>query len=148
MSLWEWSVAAYARPGVEAACLELQDAHGQNVPLLLWAAWAKPQSTAEIGQAVEIARAWDAAAVQPLRAARRGLKAPVPGIAAQPREALRQVVKTAELQAERVLLEALEQLGGGGRRDGSLQDALAVVARSWSGAIPDEALAALAAGLA
>jgi uncharacterized protein (TIGR02444 family) len=37
---WEWALDAYARPGVAEACLELQDVHGQNVPLLLWAAWA------------------------------------------------------------------------------------------------------------
>ena len=39
MRLWDWAVAAYGADGVADACLELQDAAGQNVPLLLWAAW-------------------------------------------------------------------------------------------------------------
>ena len=38
--LWGWAASAYAAPGVSDVCLELQDAAGQNVPLLLWAAWA------------------------------------------------------------------------------------------------------------
>ena len=38
--LWTWAVAAYGREGVSEACLELQDIHGQTVPLLLWTAWA------------------------------------------------------------------------------------------------------------
>ena len=39
MSLWDWAVAAYSAEGVAEACLELQDSAGQNIPLLLWAAW-------------------------------------------------------------------------------------------------------------
>ena len=39
MRFWDWAVAAYARQPVAAACLNLQDGHGQNVPWLLWAAW-------------------------------------------------------------------------------------------------------------
>ncbi|MFY8164916.1 MAG: TIGR02444 family protein [Brevundimonas sp.] len=39
MSLWDWALTAYAAEGVADACLELQDAAGQNIPLLLWAAW-------------------------------------------------------------------------------------------------------------
>src|SRR5690606_19138568 len=34
LALWEWAVAAYARPGVSDVCLQLQDGDGQNVPLL------------------------------------------------------------------------------------------------------------------
>ena len=39
MQLWDWALKAYARQPVAEACLHLQDAHGQNVPYLLWAAW-------------------------------------------------------------------------------------------------------------
>ncbi|HRJ63367.1 MAG TPA: DUF2390 domain-containing protein, partial [Brevundimonas sp.] len=31
MSLWDWALKAYAADGVADACLELQDAAGQNV---------------------------------------------------------------------------------------------------------------------
>ena len=36
---WDWALKAYAAPGVQEACLQLQDGTGQNVPLLLWAGW-------------------------------------------------------------------------------------------------------------
>ena len=39
MSLWGWTLEAYARPGVPEACLELQDEYGQNTSYLLWAVW-------------------------------------------------------------------------------------------------------------
>ncbi|MDI6624629.1 MAG: TIGR02444 family protein, partial [Brevundimonas sp.] len=40
--LWDWAVRAYASDGVGDACLHLQDAAGQNVPLLLWASGLRP----------------------------------------------------------------------------------------------------------
>ena len=51
--------------------------------------------------------------MRPLRAARRALKPPLPGIGDGDREDLRADVKAAELHAERILLEALERLSGG-----------------------------------
>jgi len=36
---WEFSLAAYARPGVADACLSLQDRHGCEVNLLLLCLW-------------------------------------------------------------------------------------------------------------
>src|SRR5262249_34016824 len=44
MSLWEWTLEAYARPGVPEATLSLQDRHGQNTSYLLWAVWAEGPS--------------------------------------------------------------------------------------------------------
>ena len=44
MRLWDWAVAAYGADGVAPACLELQDAAGQNVPLLLWAGWCAAEA--------------------------------------------------------------------------------------------------------
>ena len=38
MSLWDWALEVYARPGVPDTCLVLQDDHGQNTSYLLWAA--------------------------------------------------------------------------------------------------------------
>ncbi|HEX3407398.1 MAG TPA: DUF2390 domain-containing protein, partial [Caulobacteraceae bacterium] len=31
-SLWAYALEVYGRPGIEARCLELQDAYGQSVP--------------------------------------------------------------------------------------------------------------------
>ena len=116
MDIWDWALAAYARPGAPEACLALQDEHGQNAPFLLWAVWAEAEDDALLARAADIARAWDALAVTPLRAVRRALKAPLPAVADSAREVLRQDVKGAELHAERVLLQTLAALGGRRRR--------------------------------
>ena len=123
---WDWAVAAYARPGVAEACLDLQDTHGQNVPLLLWALWRGGDVTA----AVTMARSWEKDVTGPLRGVRRRLKGRTGA------EALRDRVKAVELEAERVLMSALEAVAGPGVDD----DALAAVARSWGGAPPLEVL--------
>ena len=41
MSLWDWTLAAYGKPGTPQATLALQDGHGQNTSFLLWAVWAQ-----------------------------------------------------------------------------------------------------------
>lgn len=113
MRLWDWALAAYARPGVAGACQSLQDDHGQNVPLLLAAAWAAAEGRAfDPDRASSLTAVWDDRAVTALRAARRGLKAQMSGIDDAGREALRSAVKAAELSAERLLLEGLENLAG------------------------------------
>lgn len=150
MTLWDWAREVYGRPGVEAACLALQDDHGQCVPFLLWRLWAGRDGgipgPEALERAVVIARLWDHSVIQPLRAARRGLKAAAPGIADPGREALRTRVKADELQAERLLLEALEAVDPG--LSGGPTDVLAsLVAGSaaWSAhAAPISALDRLA----
>jgi len=148
MSLWDWAVAAYARPGVSDACLELQDAGGQNVCLLLWAAWAVQTGQALDGDAradaCDIARAWEDAAVAPLRAVRRRLKGRILDMDDAARQAVRDQVKAVELSAERHLLAALETASH--PADGpatSLSDALAAVCRDWSGTAPRALLTTL-----
>ena len=75
---WAWSLDVYARPGVSAAALELQDAHGLNVNLLLWCAWqaanglSVDEETAR--RAAEATAAFNASVTAPLRATRRILK--------------------------------------------------------------------------
>lgn len=145
VALWDWAKAAYGRPGVAEACLELQDRHGQSVPLLLWAGWAGPVSAGLLERAVEVARAWETVAVAPLREVRRAIREPAPLIADAAREAAREQVQAAELQAERALLESLGALvdePGPGLRP--LQ-ALLAAAHAWSEAPPGAELARLAA---
>jgi uncharacterized protein (TIGR02444 family) len=112
MDIWDWALETYARPGVSPACLRLQDEHGQNVSYLLWAVWAGSEDRVLLDRAAGVARAWDAAALHPLRAARRGLRAATPPVDDPGREALRQDVKAAELFAERLLMEALAAITG------------------------------------
>ena len=144
--LWDWAVEAYGRPGVEDACLTLQDRHGQNVPLLLWAVWAKRDDPALAARAAGLAREWDALAVSPLRVVRRSLKPTFNGIADSAREALRQDVKAAELLAERALLQALEAVAPPDGQADALS-ALLAASSAWKKPAPGDALAVLAAAL-
>ena len=146
MDLWDWTLEAYARPGVPEACLALQDDHGQNTPLLLWAVWAETADVALLARAAGLARRWDMLAVSPLRAVRRALKPGFEGVADRDREGLREDVKAAELRAERVLFETLEALGKGAGGAPALT-ALQAASRAWGRPADDDALAALAAAL-
>ncbi len=147
--LWDWAVRAWAADGVREACLHLQDAAGQNPPLLLWAAWAartgrKPDADALEG-ACDIARAWQEAAIAPLRAVRRTLKGRNPDLEDADREAIRAQVMAGALAAERRLLAALETLAPpseGAPRP--VLDAMVAVARQWSPMTPRAGLTELA----
>ncbi|HKR89166.1 MAG TPA: TIGR02444 family protein [Phenylobacterium sp.] len=141
--LWDWVLDAYARPGVAETCLRLQDDYGQNTSLLLWAIRARPDDEAVLDQAARTARSWDETTLVPLRAVRRGLKAPLPPVDDAAREGLREDVKAAELRAERVLVETLERLGEGARPAGSALEAVTAATRAWGRAAPVETLAAL-----
>lgn len=113
MRLWDWALEVYARQPVAEACLHLQDAHGQNVPWLLWAAWMAGEGrSADLKEAARLMRAWDAEVGAPLRGVRRALKAPRPPVDDAAKEALRDAVKAVELKGERVLMESLEALSG------------------------------------
>jgi len=147
--LWDWSLRAYAAPGVAEACLALQDHHDENVPLLLWSAWVavtgrRPDAD-DIEAACDTARAWSETAIAPLRAIRRTLKGPVPDLDAPAREAVREQVKAVELLAERHLLSALETLApapSGPPRP--TIEGLAATARVWARVVPRPALTLLA----
>lgn len=146
MSIWDWALRAYARPGVPEACLALQDVHGQNTCLLLWAVYAEVKDPVLLAEAAEAARGWDTAAVVPLRAVRRTLKAPLSGVDAGAREAFREDVKRLELAAERVLLETLDGLSQG-RGGAHALEALEAAAKAWDKSAPGGALAELAMAL-
>lgn len=153
MSLWDWALEAYARPGVAEACLELQDHHGQSVSYLLWAAWAAQDGVtlpaAELTAGAWLARAWDEAAVSPLRQVRRRLKTPMSGMRDAPREAARAQVKAAELAAEHALMLALEAMTPtGGGEVAPLLQALVEASAAWGPEVGRPALTLLAQALA
>jgi uncharacterized protein (TIGR02444 family) len=107
---WAFSLAVYAGDGVAEECLGLQERLGLDVNLLLFAAYmgavegVRLASQDIAGANMAIAE-WHAEIVQPMRAARRALKAPAantenplqPAIAS-----LRLNVKRAELDAEKI----------------------------------------------
>jgi len=121
--LWGFALALYGRPGVEAACLTLQDEGGVDVCELLWRCWllrhgVLPGPTAEEG--LEEVRRWQCEVTAPLRRLRRRLKPEAnvrPGVAE-----LRETLKRAELEAEREALRRLERL--------ALEDAQALLPAS------------------
>ena len=105
-SLWDFSIAVYARPGVAPACLGLQDRLGVDVNLLLLCCWAGASgrllSADGLAAALAAARPWQDDAVRPLRALRRRLKAGFPAVPAARVEGLRRRLANLELEAERI----------------------------------------------
>ncbi|AEJ10758.1 TIGR02444 family protein [Pseudomonas asiatica] len=108
--LWNHALALYARPGVEAACLDLQ-AQGGDVCLLLCATWLQAREVAvldERAQALrDVAEPWQRDVVSPLRSLRQQWRSAAQGDAQL--AALREQLKGLELQAERALLERLQE---------------------------------------
>lgn len=146
MSLWDWTLAVYDRPGVPEATLLLQDEHGLNTSLLLWAAWANPDRET-LANGVQTAVRWDETVLWPLRNVRRTLKGSRSPFDDDAREGLREDVKSAELRAERVLMETLEGLAGQAAEPDIL-GALTRASWAWNSAPPAEALARLAKAMA
>jgi uncharacterized protein (TIGR02444 family) len=111
---WDYALELYRRPGVEAACLELQQRHGVDVNIVLLCCWLAHRGVAAdaafLAQIAAAAEVWQQEVVRPLRAVRSQLKsalsAPQPGsIAARWPElagALRQRVLALEIDGERV----------------------------------------------
>ena len=146
MSIWDWALEAYARPGVPDACLRLQDEYGQNTSLLLWAVRAEVRDPDVLAGAAAAARAWDRTALVPLRDVRRALKPPLPPFDDGARLELREQVKGLELAAERLLLETLDRLSKG-RGGAPALEALTAASAAWGKPAPAQALAELAVAL-
>jgi uncharacterized protein (TIGR02444 family) len=100
---WRFSLAVYARVAEE--CLVLQDTRAIDVNVLLFCAWLGTRkvvvTTDELVLIEARVRPWREAAVQPLRAARRGIKA-LPDAAEADIAALRKDVAALELRAEQI----------------------------------------------
>jgi uncharacterized protein (TIGR02444 family) len=108
--LWAFSIAVYAADGVADECLALQERHGLDVNLLLFAAFGGAVggvtlSADDVAEAAEAVAAWHADIVRALRAVRQGLKPmsldrsdPLQAAAA----ALRTQIKGAELASEKM----------------------------------------------
>ena len=115
-ALWDFADRLYGEPGVGDACLALQDGHGVDVPLLLWAAWLGDGAhEAALRAGDRAVGPWRARAVRPLRALRRHLRHSVAGLDDEAREGWRGSVRRLEIEAERL---ALGILAGVGRRGG------------------------------
>ena len=112
--LWDFATNLYARPGVETACLALQDA-GADVCLVLCGLWLDQRATHcttdYVAQLRQAAAPWQRDVVVPLRRLRQSWRE-----AAQTDQALallRQHLKQLELDAEREHLQRLQALSAG-----------------------------------
>ncbi|MDB5698967.1 MAG: hypothetical protein JWN69_1771 [Alphaproteobacteria bacterium] len=108
-AFWSYSLATYARDGIEDLCLRLQDDHGFDVNLLLICLWIAETRQMVVGS-TELAglRAaiapWMADVVEPLRRIRRRIKNPLAyQLTPEVSEPCRGIVKTAELEGERIV---------------------------------------------
>ncbi|MDZ7888840.1 MAG: TIGR02444 family protein [Pseudomonas sp.] len=106
--LWDFAQRLYGRPGVENACLQLQEA-GADVCLLLGGAWLQRHGVActpaRLAQLQAIAQPWQAEVISPLRQLRQSWRKAAQRQA--PLAELRERLKGLELDAEQQLLLAL-----------------------------------------
>jgi uncharacterized protein (TIGR02444 family) len=146
-SLWAFAVDLYAAPGVAEACLALQDRHGCDVNVLLFAAWVGAVHRGaivppEMAEAVANVQDWQAEIVRPLRSMRRRLKSGPPPAPNESSDSLRARIKAIEIEAERIELAALESLAANGLTRGSGDggaslENLTLAVRHFAGTDPD-----------
>ncbi|MBB4862112.1 uncharacterized protein (TIGR02444 family) [Pseudomonas nitritireducens] len=107
--VWSYALQLYARPGIEAACLSLQEG-GADVCVLLASAWLGRAgvafSPARSSMLESTAKEWRKEVIVPLRSLRQHWR----DSAQQDAQlaVLREQVKQLELAAEKVLLGRLE----------------------------------------
>jgi uncharacterized protein (TIGR02444 family) len=101
-ALWDFALAAYARPGVAPLCLELQDCHGANVMLMLHLCHCAASGIEPVDVRAERARMepLEAHLVSPLRRARRALSAAASVLGSDGLRVAARQVQRAELAAE------------------------------------------------
>lgn len=118
-SFWDFSLHIYRLPQVSETCLTLQNAHGFDVNVLLFACWYGRSHghmpPALLSDALQFSAQWSTEVVRPLRHARTWMK----GALAQPHTLvsqmsgageLREKIKAVELRSEQLQQQALERL--------------------------------------
>ena len=108
---WRYSLKFYGQAGVSDACIALQDGCGIDVNLLLYLFWLASEGRAVTAGDVKMlddkVKSWRELTIIPIRDVRRKLKGAITFIDPAKQEALRDKVKVAELEAERLQQEGL-----------------------------------------
>jgi uncharacterized protein (TIGR02444 family) len=118
-SFWDFSLRTYRLPQVSETCLTLQNVHGFDVNVLLFACWYGRSHgrmpAALLSDALQFSTQWSTEVVRPLRHARTWMKEAL----AQPHTPvskmsgageLREKIKAVELRSEQLQQQALERL--------------------------------------
>ena len=122
---WEFSILVYGNEEVRDACLDAQEVYGADVNLLLLCCWLgfvgiklTPEGIRRLDTLVD---GWRREAILPLRTVRKRLKGTIGPVPSDLAADVRNTVKQAELQAERIeqdlLYSALQTLPGRDGRD-------------------------------
>ncbi len=118
-SLWNHSVRVYRLPQVSQICLRLQNEHGLDVNLLLFAHWyGRHHGTLPhelLDDMLAFTRPWAQEVVRPLRHARSWMKQALASeqFSVLPQQAcapLRERIKAVELQSEQLQQQIMESL--------------------------------------
>lgn len=111
---WQFSLALYERPGVELACLRLQNKAGMDVNLALLCCWLGMRGVFLPAESLDhlVAQTddWRQSVITPLREARIASKSIVPPVAMDEKPAFRDKLKEVELTAEKMLQDMLYQM--------------------------------------
>lgn len=104
---WDFSLRVYGSEGVAPACLQLQEAHGIDVNILLLCCWIGASGRGAVGakdiaQIVEAVSAWHGEIVRSLRTVRKRLKEPVGGEDRDLALSIRKRVQKIEIDAEHI----------------------------------------------
>jgi uncharacterized protein (TIGR02444 family) len=126
--LWDFATWAYAEPGVEKACLALQNRFGVDVNMVMFCAWLAYRGSGtshlakSLGAALKLSREWQRTLVEPLRSARENLKGVIEasGLMGNDRNtavALRERIKQCEVDMEQLQTLAFYALVADGAED-------------------------------
>jgi uncharacterized protein (TIGR02444 family) len=143
-AFWAFSLEFYGRQGVAPACVALQDIYGADVNVVLFTLWCASRgrrlATPELNAIHAAVAFWRLQVVQPIRQARRSLKAaPSPPFCATATEALRERLLAVELETERLQQGAMETLAPPPGLDNPTQVAMDNLACfAWHAGIPPD----------
>lgn len=111
---WDFSLALYERPGVELACLRLQNKADMDVNLALLCCWLGVKGvflpSDSLQHLADRTETWRASVIKPLRDARIASKTAELPVESAERKAFRDDLKRLELASERLLQDVLYRM--------------------------------------